>query len=187
MRYADLTRTERKAKFIRSLIHTGLNKSQLEIIANWRWQIGYKYKDGWAWDHDLIDNMMTIHIHDHARSFANAATLDDIAITHSWAGERTEIQYGNWIIGDETTEFGSHVDKAHSENGSMGTPETNDEEPEFDTEMTQVIVVKTVKHDSLSDQNATFHNETWDLHIFLGKGNPPVDPELQSIISAFSL
>lgn len=187
MRYADITATERKAKFIQALIGKaqGLTKSELEKIANHRWQLGYKYKDGLAEDFDLVENMMAIIVHQDARSFSKAATLDNVGVTHSWAGKNTSDQFGNWIIGDGA--FGTHVDLSHSQNGSMGTPETEDTSPDFDVNSTQVIALKTVNHDSLSDQNATYHSEEWELHIFLGKGRPPVDPELEKIMSGFNL
>jgi len=185
--FRQLTATERKAKFIQALIgktQGKLQKSQLDTVANHRWQLGYKYQDGLSEDFDLVERQMTIIVYDDAREFAEAATLQHVGLTHSWAGEDTFDQYGNWIVGDG--EFGLHVNIQHSNNGDCGSPETDDTVPEFDLNKTQVIAVKSVTHDSFNP-NSTVHEEEWMLHILFENTEYTVDPVIAEIIKLLAL
>lgn len=182
--FRQLTAIERKAKFIQVLISKSqgkLGKPELEAIANHRWQLGYKYQDGLLEDFDLIERQMTIIVHADAKSFAKAATLNHTGMTHSWAGDDTFDQYGNWIVGDG--EFGTHVDISHSNNGDVGSPETEDSPPNFDLTKTQVIAVKSVSHDSFN-RESTVHEEEWNLHVLFKDSEFVVDPVVVEIINS---
>jgi hypothetical protein len=163
--FRQLTKTERKAKLIHALIgktQGKLQREELETIVNHRWQLGYKYKEGLSEDLDLVGRQMSFVIHDNAKSFAKAATLQHTEARHSRAGKDTFSQYGNWIIGDG--KFGVNTHVSYSNNGEVGSPETEYSVPEFSVGLTQVIAVKSESYDSFN-RSETFHEKIWELHI----------------------
>jgi hypothetical protein len=185
--FRTLTKTEKKAKLVKALISKTegrLSQDHLESIVNHRWQLGFAYQDGLAEDFDLIDVQLTINVHSDPKEFAKAATLLTVGMEHSWAGSSTTNSYGNWIVGDNS-EFGLHKYMEYSNNGDVGSPDTEDYDPEFDVDQIQVIVIQTEDHDSFN-RNSTEHETRWDLHVYL-TGEFRVEPEIQAIMSQFNL
>lgn len=182
--FRQMSKVERKAKLVKVLIEKcpALSKPHLEAIANHRWGVVYRLE--LLEEFDLIEKQLKIVVHTSVKEFAEVAKLRRTGMVHSWAGESTTKQFGNWIVGDG--EFGLYVDMAYSNNGDIGSPESADIAPEFNLSQIQVIAVKTVEHDSFN-RSESFNEEIWELHILLPNSEFNVDPVVFEIIQRFNL
>lgn len=183
--FYTLTQIERKAKLIQTLIRrtNRLTKEQLETIANYQWVL--YCRDGSIYEtFPLIEVQMKINVTTDPRKFAECATLQNRGIEHSWAGDDTVISYGNWLAGKGN--FGLYKHKIYSRNGDCGSPTVENREPDFNIDKPQVIVVKTVSHDSLNN-DSSLTETLWDLHIYTGNGTFKIDPVINRIIQEFNL
>ena len=127
---------------------------------------------------------MIIVVHTTAKSFGEAVILQYVGQTHSWAGEDTLRQCGNWILGDGI--FGYHENISHSENGDVGSAITSDSVPDFNLEQTQVVAVRSINLDSYNT-NSSEIAEKWELHILFKNSEFAVDPVIAEIIDKFDL
>ena len=120
--------------------------------------------------------------HELARSDAN--TVSRSGVEHSWAGEDTFTQYGDWIVGSDSS-FGKSKHLVYSNNGTEQSPDTECIEPHFDMGMNQVALVKTESRYTFSDRRD--YEERWNLYILLKGGELQVSDKIKRIMEEFNI
>lgn len=180
------------ANVISTLIKLGagfLSQGQLTRIARWEYRVTssdgetiYSSTPVWRLHRQ---NQLVISIVTSPDEFASKATFKGSGMEHSWAGEDTTKQNGDWIIGDGT--FGYDWDIGYSNNGSESDPDVRKEIPNFDASLAQVVLVKTVTVNTYNRSGGTSEEE-WELVVYKPTGEQvKMTPLTEYIIKRFNL
>lgn len=155
-----------------------LNENELKTIAQRQW-----------YENDsvlipIVDLDIEIVVCETVEEFAKKVTLERSGVEHSWAGEDTFTQYGDWIVGSDSS-FGKSKHLVYSNNGTEQSPDTEYIEPHFDMGMNQVALVKTESRYTFSDRRD--YEERWNLYILLKGGELQVSDKIKRIMEEFNI
>ena len=114
-------------------------------------------------DKKILVKDLHVKIYTEASAFAEAVTLDDHKLDHSWAGDRIYKDDGTWLIGGG--EFGLEYWRQYSDNGNCSIPAERQEDPEFDMNQIQAAYKKRYFLDSFRSPTVEWTNHY--LLIFL--------------------
>lgn len=114
-----------------------------------------------AEDNKLKD--LNIQVWLSADKFAQRLCLIDHLLEHSWAGDRSTKESGSLIYGDVT--FGLDMIHEYSNNGQPSSPRTELEDPDFDMNRYQVVLIHRIECDTFNGNN--YHDEKLTLLIYI--------------------
>jgi len=146
--YLEDTRTEKLSSLLEEKAPGRLSKEQRIQIAQFFLNKKILCKD------------VTIGVYTEPSDFAEAVTLDDHRLDHSWAGDRIYKDDGTWLIGNG--QFGLKYWRQYSDNGTTSVPKEREVDPEFDMSKIQVAYKKRYHLDSFRSPS-----KEWTRHELL--------------------
>lgn len=132
----------------------------------------------------IVDLDIEIVVCETVEEFAEKVTLERSGVEHSWAGEDTFTQYGDWIVGSGSY-FGKSKNLVYSNNGSEQAPDTECIEPYFNMGENQVALVKSESRYTFSDRRD--YEERWNLYILMKDGELQIDDKVKKIMEEFNI
>jgi hypothetical protein len=154
------------------------NENELKAIAQRQW-----------YENDnvlipIVDLDIEIVVCETVEEFAEKVTLERSGVEHSWAGEDTFTQYGDWIVGSDSS-FGKNKNLVYSNNGTEQAPDTEYIEPHFNMEENQAALVKSESRYTFSDRRD--YEERWSLYILVKGGELQINDKIKKIMEEFNI
>jgi hypothetical protein len=157
--YSKLKTVDAKAQLVKDLIQASqsrLSHRLIQAILGWE----HTYSGGEKLDVSDVSPGIKILS---AREFGDALRLQDYRMTHSWAGDDEQKEYGFLVAGN--AEFGLAKNHSYYDNGNYAGGEEKVEDGNFDLAQVQVVLINQEVSDHYN--NRCRDEDNWYLCIYL--------------------
>ena len=176
-KYSDLVAIDAKVSISKRLIEESkgaLSLAQIREILDWHWDGGGAFgpeKGSGYGDLDLSClEYFRIDIVD-ARRFGEEIQLEDLEISHSWAGEKIIREHGFIILGD--FHFGIKSRYEYYDNGNLSSSSYDKRPGNFSLDQIQIALINQEIDDHLNNHH---FGDYWNLYVYI-PSQDLIDPE----------